>query len=39
VGCVHDVQLLAPKDHRSDFNISFEEIVDIGTKKVNIFLG
>jgi hypothetical protein len=31
------VELLAPKDHCSHLNVAFEEIVDVGTKKVNIF--
>jgi hypothetical protein len=34
---VEEVELLAPKDHRSVLNIAFEEIVDIGSGKVNIF--
>jgi hypothetical protein len=40
VGRVHDaqkVELLAPKDHLSDLNVAFQEIVDIDAKKVNIF--
>jgi hypothetical protein len=31
---VQEVELLAPKDHRSVLNIAFEEIVDIGSGKV-----
>jgi hypothetical protein len=34
---VQQVELLAPKDHRSVLNIAFEEIVDIGSGKVNFF--
>jgi hypothetical protein len=28
---------LPPKDHRSDLDIAFEEIINIGTKQVDIF--
>jgi hypothetical protein len=40
LGRVHGVwkvELLVPKDHYSDLNVAFEEVIDIGTKKVNIF--
>jgi hypothetical protein len=31
---VHEVELLAPKDHHNVPNIAFQETVDIGSKKV-----
>jgi hypothetical protein len=34
---VQKVKLLTPKDHRSNLDIAFKEIIDIGTKKVDIF--
>jgi hypothetical protein len=34
---VQKIELLAPKDHRSDLDVTFEEIVDISNKKVDIF--
>jgi hypothetical protein len=34
---MQEVELLAPIDHRSVLNIAFEEIIDIGSGKVNFF--